>query len=112
MYGDPSHPDIKEYITDDELEFDWEFPFMGGIQMKVRINKGDHKCTAKVGIEIENHAGYYMDVFGDKNSIEGAQKVTVCMEGAYEKYSFIEAILKLALFLKLNGYALGEDENE
>ena len=109
MYGNASHPDIKKYISDDELEFDWEYPFHGGIEMKVRINNGEHKTEAKVGIEISALAGYAMDVFSDKNCIEDTEKVTVCMEGAYEKQCFIQAILKLALFLKLNGYTLWKE---
>jgi hypothetical protein len=47
MYGDDSHSDIEKYVTDDELEFAWEFPFQGSLEMKVRINKGEFKSRSK-----------------------------------------------------------------
>jgi hypothetical protein len=118
MHGNESHPDIEKYITDDELEFEWEYPFGAGLAMKVRINKGDYKTEAKVGMEIAAYGGYYMDVYGDfgyerKQILENVEKNIICIEGGWEKHDFIQAMLKLALFLRLNGYRLdGETDEE
>jgi len=111
MYGDDSHSDIKKYVTDDELEFEWEFPFQGSLEMKVRINKGEFKSRAKVGIEISSLSGYPFDVYGrdgflNESAMRELDRTTICIEGAYEKYCFIQAILKLSLFLRLAGYKL------
>ena len=115
MYGDDSHSDIKKYVTDDELEFSWGFPFQGSLEMKVRINKGTFKSEAKVGVEISSLSGYPFDVYGkdefqNEFVMKDLEKTTICIEGAYEKDCFIQAILKLSLFLKLAGYKL-ESEN-
>tara|TARA_Y100001938_G_C8075178_1_gene425592 strand:- start:341 stop:700 length:360 start_codon:yes stop_codon:yes gene_type:complete len=118
MHANESYPEIEKYITDDELEFDWEYPFQGGLEIKVRINNGEFKTESKVGIEIGAHGGYLFDVYGNdgyksKGKLEDVQKATICIEGDYEKRDFIQAMLKLALFLKLNGYTLdGEIDEE
>ena len=79
--------------------------------MKVRINKGEFKSEAKVGIEISSLSGYPFDVYGrdgflNESVMREMDRTTICIEGAYEKYCFIQAILRLSLFLKLAGYKL------
>lgn len=121
---------IEEYIPDAEAEFAWRYYTPYGLSMKVRLNdSGRSKYYSKFAIEFENTGGYEMQTLPvswrrcEDGSTEDcalavpppSDKMLLFFEGEYEKNDFVQAILRLALFFKLQGYKITktwEDEND